>query len=393
MDSRRLRVSPALVVAGLALLFALGGSAFAIGQRAAVPQQRCQNGAVRAIAVVTGIPGQGIENLPGQLHVQPTGVRPALQLHRQGDPGEARLERAVRRSCAGHLGSELPRQQHVGPGREHLLPAAGGRLLPRDPARRGHGEQLPAADQRAVPRRDHLRMRPCATRPRWLWSAEVPWGRASPGTSASSGSKTWCCVERDVLAVRLDEQVGRRLQGAVRRRAERPHRPALARRARADGRRRAPPARLSVPARQRRRRRALPGRARAAARARGAVARAVRRRGARRSSRRSIPRGCSRRRSASSTATSRPRTSSSGTRAAPTSARAARSPASRSSGVGSSACETTQGRIATETVVCCAGAWSQEVGAMAGVDIPVRGRAAVDALHAVGRRACPRGCR
>ena len=35
--------------------------------------------------------------------------------------------------------------------------------------------------------------------------------------------------------------------------------------------------------------------------------------------------------------------------------------------------ETTQGRIATETVVCCAGAWSREVGAMAGVDIPVRG--------------------
>ena len=35
--------------------------------------------------------------------------------------------------------------------------------------------------------------------------------------------------------------------------------------------------------------------------------------------------------------------------------------------------ETTQGRIATETVVCCAGAWSEEVGAMAGVQIPVRG--------------------
>ena len=53
MDPRRLRVSPALVVAGVALLFALGGSAFAIGQRAAAPQQRCQNGAVRALAVVT----------------------------------------------------------------------------------------------------------------------------------------------------------------------------------------------------------------------------------------------------------------------------------------------------------------------------------------------------
>jgi len=35
--------------------------------------------------------------------------------------------------------------------------------------------------------------------------------------------------------------------------------------------------------------------------------------------------------------------------------------------------ETTQGRIATETIVCCAGAWSGAVGAMAGVDLPVRG--------------------
>ena len=35
--------------------------------------------------------------------------------------------------------------------------------------------------------------------------------------------------------------------------------------------------------------------------------------------------------------------------------------------------QTSQGPIATDTVVCCAGAWSSEVGAMAGVDIPVRG--------------------
>jgi sarcosine oxidase, subunit beta len=34
---------------------------------------------------------------------------------------------------------------------------------------------------------------------------------------------------------------------------------------------------------------------------------------------------------------------------------------------------TERGRIATGTVVCCAGAWSAEVGAMAGVEIPVRG--------------------
>ena len=39
------------------------------------------------------------------------------------------------------------------------------------------------------------------------------------------------------------------------------------------------------------------------------------------------------------------------------------------------AVETTRGRIATDTVVCCAGVWSREVGALAGVDIPVRGEA------------------
>jgi sarcosine oxidase subunit beta len=37
------------------------------------------------------------------------------------------------------------------------------------------------------------------------------------------------------------------------------------------------------------------------------------------------------------------------------------------------AVETSAGRIATDTVVCCAGAWSSEVGAMAGIDVPVRG--------------------
>ena len=37
------------------------------------------------------------------------------------------------------------------------------------------------------------------------------------------------------------------------------------------------------------------------------------------------------------------------------------------------AVETTRGRIATGTVVCAAGAWSQEVASLAGVELPVRG--------------------
>ena len=35
--------------------------------------------------------------------------------------------------------------------------------------------------------------------------------------------------------------------------------------------------------------------------------------------------------------------------------------------------ETSDGRIDTDTVVCCAGMWSKEVGAMAGVELPVEG--------------------
>jgi hypothetical protein len=56
------RVSPALVVAALALFLAAGGSGYAIGKRV-TPQARCQAGAVRGIAVVTGS-SAGIANLP-----------------------------------------------------------------------------------------------------------------------------------------------------------------------------------------------------------------------------------------------------------------------------------------------------------------------------------------
>jgi hypothetical protein len=64
----RLRPSPALVVAALALFVALGGSAFAVSQAA---QPRCATGSVRGIAAVTGIPSAGMGNIPGQFSSNP----------------------------------------------------------------------------------------------------------------------------------------------------------------------------------------------------------------------------------------------------------------------------------------------------------------------------------
>ena len=64
-----LPISPATILALIALFFALGGSAFAVGQhveRAAVAQSRCANGAVRGIAWVTGDPAAGAANIPDQ---------------------------------------------------------------------------------------------------------------------------------------------------------------------------------------------------------------------------------------------------------------------------------------------------------------------------------------
>jgi len=61
---RKFRPSPSLVVAALALFFAVGGSAFAVVGRTEVAQPRCAPGAVRGIAYVTGDPKKGMPNMP-----------------------------------------------------------------------------------------------------------------------------------------------------------------------------------------------------------------------------------------------------------------------------------------------------------------------------------------
>lgn len=65
--ARRFSITPGTAIAIVALFFALGGSAFAVGERIQAPsaaQQRCANGAVRGIATVTGNPAQGMANIP-----------------------------------------------------------------------------------------------------------------------------------------------------------------------------------------------------------------------------------------------------------------------------------------------------------------------------------------
>lgn len=69
MSRRHLSFTPGTAIALVALFFALGGSAFAVGERiqsASVAQQRCANGAVRGIATVTGDPSKGMANIPDQ---------------------------------------------------------------------------------------------------------------------------------------------------------------------------------------------------------------------------------------------------------------------------------------------------------------------------------------
>lgn len=69
MKASRFSITPATALAVGALFFALGGSAFAVGERVqaagASQQARCGQGAVRGIAQVTG-GASGVANIPGR---------------------------------------------------------------------------------------------------------------------------------------------------------------------------------------------------------------------------------------------------------------------------------------------------------------------------------------
>ena len=55
--------SPAVLVSLVALFFALGGTAFAVGSKVIKPQPRCATGAIRGIADVNGESVDGVGNI------------------------------------------------------------------------------------------------------------------------------------------------------------------------------------------------------------------------------------------------------------------------------------------------------------------------------------------
>jgi hypothetical protein len=66
MGRSTFRISPATALSLVALFFALGGSAVAVGHGLTAAQPRCSTGAVRGIATVVGDASAGMANLGDQ---------------------------------------------------------------------------------------------------------------------------------------------------------------------------------------------------------------------------------------------------------------------------------------------------------------------------------------
>jgi hypothetical protein len=98
------RPSPALLISLVALFFALGGTAFAVGAKELGAQPRCAAGAIRGIAVVTGGSVQGVGNISsayssdpglfgyrwscktGRIEVRKSGSVPGVDVRFVGNP-------------------------------------------------------------------------------------------------------------------------------------------------------------------------------------------------------------------------------------------------------------------------------------------------------------------
>jgi hypothetical protein len=116
----RLRVSPSFAVAVLALFFAVGGSASAL-KGSSSKTTRCPAGSVKAIAIITGNPAEGIENLPAAF--SGTANLFSYRWSCSGAPGTIQIRKSTRETgAAGYRGFDI---KFVGnPGKVALANAA-----------------------------------------------------------------------------------------------------------------------------------------------------------------------------------------------------------------------------------------------------------------------------
>jgi hypothetical protein len=101
----RFRISPSFAIALLALFFALGGSAAAL-RGATSKTTRCPAGAVKGIAIITGNPAEGIENLPATF--SGNGNLFSYRWSCSGAPGTIQLRKSTRDTGAsGYRGFDI----------------------------------------------------------------------------------------------------------------------------------------------------------------------------------------------------------------------------------------------------------------------------------------------
>ena len=164
MQPGRRIVTPGTVIALIALFFALGGSAFAVGEHVqglTIAQQRCANGSVRGVATVTGNPGQGMRQHPRYVLELGFALLAEVQLHGQGDRGPSDVDRRLRDPLRREHRTERDRERRR---RVHgdERDARSGRL-PDPRAGRRPGER----SRRPLHGDDRLISRAVAERPRW----------------------------------------------------------------------------------------------------------------------------------------------------------------------------------------------------------------------------------
>ena len=232
--ARHLSVTPGTAIALVALFFALGGSAFAVGERIQSPsvaQQRCANGAVRGVATVTGNPSQGMANIPDRFtsannlfsrKFNCTGK--AVQVRRVR---ERRLRSAVRRDRRARAQSERCRYDAsatvtngAGAFRVAFRTSAGRPGRPRVHARRRVATESAARRTRRFLLREQEHARDREEEPRDL---------ALAGLAAQPRAQVVVRLRQRVCSARLRELASRRLRDRAQRLRIGRHRNDLAR--------------------------------------------------------------------------------------------------------------------------------------------------------------------